>query len=66
MKLLAIEQISEMLNVSTRQVWRLRDMGKMPMPVKLGKCVRWRDEEMAAWIAAGCPDVRRTKWTPAR
>jgi hypothetical protein len=44
MKLLAIERISEMLNVSTRQVWRLRNMGKVPMPVKLGTFVRWWDE----------------------
>lgn len=34
--------------------------GKIPRPVKIGSLARWRKDELAAWIAAGCP--ARTKW----
>lgn len=43
----------------SRAHWhRLRSAGKLPPAVKLGRAVRWRREEIVAWIDAGCPDGR--------
>jgi prophage regulatory protein len=39
--------------------------GRCPAPLRLSPgCVRWRAQELAAWIAAACPD-RRT-WEALR
>jgi len=63
-QLIDIVEVTERLHLSQRSVWRLRDAGKMPAPLKIGAAVRWRESEISAWIAAGCPDCRRTGWTP--
>lgn len=55
--LLDVKQTAGVINASTRTVYRLTDAGKMPRPVKLGALVRWRRDELAAWIAEGCPAV---------
>ena len=34
--------------------------GKTPAPVRLGRRVLWRRDELKDWIAAGCP--ARQKW----
>lgn len=47
------------LGISKRSLWRLRDSGRMPAPVRLGRCVRWRRRELEQWVAEGCPPVRR-------
>lgn len=38
--------------------------GKAPASVRIGRMVRWRLEEIEAWIAAGCPP--RDKWEAMR
>ena len=52
--LLDVGAVAAMLACSTRHVYRLADAGRMPRPVKLGALVRWRANEIADWIAAGC------------
>jgi len=34
--------------------------GKLPRPLKIGGAVRWRLDEIRAWLAAGCPN--RQEW----
>ncbi|MBW7863584.1 MAG: helix-turn-helix domain-containing protein [Candidatus Hydrogenedens sp.] len=63
-KLLDVAALAELLGCSERGVWRWRDSGRLPAPVTLGRLVRWREGDIQAWIQAGCPDVRRTRWTP--
>jgi excisionase family DNA binding protein len=58
-QLLDVEQVATLLNCSTRHVWRLHDGGKMPAAVRLGALVRWRRQDLDAWLAAGCRPVRR-------
>ena len=53
--MLDVRAVAAMLSCSTRHVYRLADAGRLPRPVKLGALVRWRAEEIAEWIAAGCP-----------
>ncbi|MCX5654217.1 MAG: hypothetical protein NTY65_06175 [Planctomycetota bacterium] len=44
-----------------RTLWlQLHSSGRVPLPVRLGRRVLWRREELAAWIAAGCPG--RDRW----
>lgn len=54
------QQAAKMLNVSVRQLWRLNSTGRLPKPIRLGRCVRWRKSELEAFIEAGAPT--REKW----
>lgn len=53
---MSARQLSQMLNVSLRQVWRLNAAGKLPRPIRLGGSVRWNRAEIQQWFEAGCPD----------
>ena len=55
--LLSAQNLAKRLAISVRTLWRLRTSGKMPKPVKLGGTVRWRAEEIDAWVQAGCPNA---------
>jgi len=39
---LSPQALARYLDCSLRHVWRLRDTGHLPAPVKLGRLVRWR------------------------
>ena len=54
------KQAAAMLNVSVRQLWRLNSTGRLPRPIRLGHCVRWRKAELEAFVEAGCPT--RERW----
>ena len=60
-ELLKVEHVAKILGCSTRTVWRLADLGKMPSPVHIGRLVRWQYEVMKKWIASGCPEVRKIR-----
>jgi predicted DNA-binding transcriptional regulator AlpA len=61
--LLSIKDLVAMLGIAPRTIWRLRDAGKMPQPVRLGGptrgAIRWRRTDIMAWIENGCPSCRR-------
>lgn len=58
--LLTAKQAASLLAKSLR-TWRTWDAaGLIPRPVRIGRSVLWRAEELRAWIAAGCP--RRAEW----
>ncbi len=40
-KLIDVREVAQLLGVSARQVYRLKDAGAIPHPIKLGGCVRW-------------------------
>lgn len=63
-KLLDVAALAELLGCSQRAVWKWRDAGRLPAPVQLGRLVRWRESDISSWIASGCCDVRRSRWTP--
>lgn len=52
--LVTAEQLAEILQVSTRTVWRMRSAGQLPKPVRIGGNVRWRAQDLEVWIAGGC------------
>ncbi len=60
------DELAARLKISKRQIWRLRDIGALPMPDTIGgaeRCLRWRADVIRQWVAAGMPDCRRTGWT---
>ena len=59
-RLLSAEAVGKMLSLSHRQIFRLNASGKIPGPVRVGGAVRWSENAIAAWLAAGAPD--RKTW----
>lgn len=59
--MLDAEALAGLLGVSPRHVRRLVDAGKAPQPIRLGGCVRWQRTTVDAWIADGCPNLRKRK-----
>jgi predicted DNA-binding transcriptional regulator AlpA len=53
--LITTNQFAEMLNISTRQLHRMRSKGTIIQPIKLGRMTRWSLEEVEEWIRTGCP-----------
>lgn len=58
--LLNVGDVAKLLRCSTRTIYRLADMGRMPRPVKLGALVRWSRAALERWIDEGCPSCRNT------
>ena len=53
---ISAKQLSQLLGVSLRQVWRLNATGKLPRLIRIGGSVRWNRAEVLRWFDAGCPD----------
>ncbi len=58
--LLSADELAGQLKMSPRSVWRLESAGKIPRPIRLGRLVRWSQEEITRWITAGAPS--RHEW----
>jgi len=58
--LLTAEQAAALAGVSRSHWWSLHSAALVPLPVKLGRATRWRRDELAAWVAVGCP--ARHEW----
>jgi predicted DNA-binding transcriptional regulator AlpA len=52
------DQLAEMLQVSLRQIWLMRDAGSIPAPFQVNRLVRWSRASIDTWIAAGAPRPR--------
>ena len=57
--LLSAPQLAKGLGISVRGVWRLRRIGSLPAPVRVGRLVKWVRVEIERWISAGCPNCRK-------
>jgi len=68
MELLNLNQVCGRLKLSRRSVYRLKDAGRMPQPLRLGRALRWRADELDQWVANGCKpcDPRRAGGRVAR
>lgn len=58
---LAVEalQAARLCGVSRATWYSLRKAGRIPRPVRLGRRVLWRIDELREWMAAGCPPCSR-------
>lgn len=43
--LLTTKQLAHLLGVSERHVHRQKAAGKLPSPIRLGRCVRWNRDD---------------------
>lgn len=53
-RLINAKELAAMLDISLRTIWRRRSDGSMPMPVRVGRSIRWRLLDIRNWIANGC------------
>ena len=54
-KLLTAKMVGEVLNVSKRQVFRLRSAGLICPPVRVGRgAIRFRQSDIQLWISLNC------------
>jgi predicted DNA-binding transcriptional regulator AlpA len=61
--LLRASEAAAICGISTR-TWRSWDCScRIPRPIRIGRAVFWRPDEVRAWVAAGCPD--RETWHAA-
>ena len=54
-KLLPVSALAGCLSVSIRQAHRMNRAGLIPRPLRIGGCVRWREDEISAWLRSGAP-----------
>lgn len=59
-ELLDLQQVARICQFSPRHVLRMADTGRMPPPVKVGRCARWSRRQIQNWITSGCPRVNPT------
>ena len=57
-ELLTVKDLARKLALSPRTIWRLRDTGGLPAPVKIGAAVRWRASDIDQFIADDCRAIR--------
>jgi predicted DNA-binding transcriptional regulator AlpA len=60
--LLPDREAADLLWISTRTLHARVAAGLFPLPVRIGRCVRWRSDELRAWVVAGCPPRSAWKW----
>ena len=58
------EEVAKLLSVSLRHIHALNASGRLPRPIRLGRSVRWRADELRDWLNAGCP--ARDRWEVMR
>ena len=54
-RLIDVKELSRLLAVSPRTIWRMQSHGKLLPPIRVGGSVRWRAKDVVQWIEAGCP-----------
>jgi len=62
--LLSARDLAAMLRLGLRTIRSMDAAGRLPSPIRIGGSVRWRSEEIRAWLDAGCPD--RETWARIR
>ena len=60
-KLAPVSEVAEICGIAPETVRRLTDRGAMPMPVRLGRSVRYRLDEIDSWINDGCPNLSKRR-----
>lgn len=60
-RLLRDREVARVMGVSKSMIHKRNRMGLLPMPIRIGRVLRWDANEIQAWIDAGLPS--REKWT---
>ena len=55
-QLLDAKTLGQRLSLSKRQVHRLNSAGLIPKPLRISGSIRWSEQTISDWLAAGAPD----------
>ncbi len=55
---------AELIDVGRATWWSWNSQHLVPAPIRIGRSVRWRADEIRRWIGAGCP--ARDAWERIR
>jgi predicted DNA-binding transcriptional regulator AlpA len=56
---------AKLLGISESHLYALKRTARLgPVPIRLGRCCRYRIAELAEWVDAGCP--ARARWQTMR
>lgn len=59
LELLTADDLAKKLNISKSHLWRLRDRGLLPDPIRLGvRSIRWSLKSIEKWLENGGIDCR--------
>lgn len=53
-------EVARVLGISRSMVHKRNRMGQLPMPIRIGRVLRWDAIELQKWLDAGLPD--RGRW----
>ena len=56
-ELLTAKEVARLMAAGERTISRWSQSGVMPAPLHVGGAVRFRREQILAWIKAGCPRI---------
>jgi hypothetical protein len=65
-KLLDVNQVADLLNISKRTAEYWQASGRLPGFVRVYGNRRWRSDVLAKWIKNGCPEVCRSMQTESQ
>ena len=51
-----------LLGIGRTTFYKLHLSGRLPLPIRFGRSVRWRRAELSDWLAAGCPPREKWNW----
>lgn len=51
---------AQLIGVSLSHFYQLHKTGRLPLPIRLGRAVRWLRPELEQWLTAGAPS--RSRW----
>ena len=63
-RLLNPQEVAEMLDLDKTTIYRHRRDGKFPLPVKIGRSIRWIQAELKKWLEMGAPTLRQWSQMP--
>ena len=60
-RLVTTKQLASRLVVSERHIYRLMSAGKLPPPVRIGRCLRWKPKTSRGWRTKGQTTTAKPK-----
>ena len=54
-EMICVKKLARILAISERSLWRYKSQGRLPRPVKIGQCFRWRFSDIQLWIKWDLP-----------
>ncbi len=57
-KLLKTSEVMNIVGISRTSLWKLECEGLIPSARRIGRSVRWNQQEIYLWIKMGCPSYK--------